>query len=112
MEMGQFMSTSYILVLVTTKDKIEAEKIAQKLLEEKIIACANIIEHVNSHFRWSGEIDESEECLMVMKSRIDLFSELTRRVKALHSYKIPEILAIPIVVGSDDYLTWIDETLK
>jgi len=106
------MSTRYVLVLVTTKDKIEAEKIAQKLLKEKLIGCANIIDPVTSHFHWSGKIDESKECLIIMKSRIDLFSELARHVKDLHSYKVPEILAIPIVVGSDDYLAWIDEALK
>ena len=106
------MSTRYILVLVTTKDKIEAEKIAQKLLKEKLVACANIIDPVASHFHWSGKIDESKECLIILKSRIDLFSELSRQVKDLHSYKVPEVLAIPIVVGSDDYLAWIDEALK
>jgi periplasmic divalent cation tolerance protein len=106
------MSTRYILVLVTTKNKLEAAKIAQELLKEKLIACANIINPVTSHFHWSGKIDNSEECLMIMKSRLDLFSELTRRVKALHSYKVPEVLALPILVGSDDYLAWIDETLK
>lgn len=106
------MSTRYVLVLVTTKDKIEAEKIAQKLLKEKLVACANIIDPVTSHFHWSGKIDESKECLIILKSRIDLFSEIAGHVKDLHSYKIPEILAIPIVVGSDDYLAWVDETLK
>jgi len=106
------MSTRYVLVLVTTKDKIEAEKIAQNLLKEKLVACANIIDPVTSHFHWSGKNVESKECLIIMKSRIDLFSELTEHVKALHSYKVPEILAIPIVVGSDDYLAWIDEALK
>jgi len=106
------MSARYILVLVTTKDNLEAEKIAQELLKEKLIACANIIDHVTSHFHWSGKIDKSEECLMVIKSRIELFSELAERVKALHSYKVPEILALPIVIGSDDYLAWIDETLR
>ena len=67
------MNTDFILVLVTTASKIEAEKIAQKLLEDKLIACANIINPVTSHFHWSGKIDCAEECLVVMKSRMDLF---------------------------------------
>ena len=106
------MSTDYILVLVTTANKTEAEKIAQTLLTEKLIACANIINPVTSHFHWSGKIDRAEECLVVMKSRLDLFSLLIERVKGLHSYEVPEILALPIVAGSEGYLGWMGEVLK
>ena len=91
--------------MVTTANKEEAEKIAQTLLEEKLIACANIINPVTSFFHWSGKIDRCEECLVVMKSRMDLFAELVERVKGLHSYEVPEVLALPIVDGSR--LIWV-----
>ena len=104
--------SSYIIVLVTIANKVEAEKIAQSLLKEKLIACANIINPVTSFFHWSSKIDKAEECLVVMKTRKDLFAELSERVKALHSYEVPEILALPIVEGSKAYLDWMGEVLK
>jgi periplasmic divalent cation tolerance protein len=104
--------SSYIIVLVTTADKAEAEKIAQALLKEKLIACANIINPVTSFFHWSGKIDKAEECLVIMKSRMDLFAELSECVKALHSYEVLEILALPIVEGSKAYFDWMGEVLK
>ena len=100
------------MVLVTTANKAEAEKISQALLEEKLIACANIINPVSSFFFWSGKIDKAEECLVVMKSRLDLFGELEERLKGLHSYEVPEVLALPIVEGSKAYLDWMGEVLK
>ncbi len=98
--------------MVTTANKAEAEKIAQTLLKERLIACANIINPVTSFFFWSGKIDRAEECLVVMKSRRDLFAELAERLKGLHSYEVPEVLAIPIVEGSKAYLDWMSEVLK
>ncbi|MCL5877329.1 MAG: divalent-cation tolerance protein CutA [Candidatus Bathyarchaeota archaeon] len=106
------MDTDFIIVLVTTKDKAEAEKISQTLLDEKLIACANIISPVASCFLWEGKIDRAEECLIVMKTRKDLFAELAVRVKALHSYEVPEVLALPVVDGSGEYLAWIRRSLK
>jgi periplasmic divalent cation tolerance protein len=106
------MSTDYVIVFVTTKDKVEAEKIAQALLKEKLIACANVISPVKSCFRWLGKIDTSEECLIMMKSRASLFLEIEGRVKALHSYEVPEVLALPIIAGSAGYLGWMDGVLR
>jgi len=106
------MVNEYIIVLVTTADRLEAEKISQALLNEKLIACANIVSSVASCFLWQDKIDKAEECLVVMKSRKDLFVELAQRVKALHSYEVPEVLALSIVEGSEDYLAWIRGTLK
>ncbi|MCW4046130.1 MAG: divalent-cation tolerance protein CutA [Candidatus Bathyarchaeota archaeon] len=105
------MENRYIVVLVTTANKQEAEKIAQRLLEAKLIACANIIDPVTSHFHWSGKMEKAQECLMLMKSRRDLFEKLAETVKALHSYDVPEILALPIVDGSKAYLDWLDSCL-
>jgi periplasmic divalent cation tolerance protein len=106
------MTGSYIMVFLTTSSKLEAEKIAQSLLKEKLIACANIICPVTSFFHWMGSVEGAEECLVVMKSRVDLFAELVGCVKGLHSYEVPEILALPIVDGSEGYLAWMGEVLK
>jgi periplasmic divalent cation tolerance protein len=106
------MEQNYIIVLVTTANKLEAEKISETLLKEKLIACANIISTVTSFFHWQSNVDKCEECLVVMKSRRDLFAELAERVKALHSYKVPEVLALPIIDGSEPYLTWLGSVLR
>ncbi len=101
------MNARYVVVLVTAKDKKEAERIARGLLEAKLIACANIIEGVQSLFWWQGKIDSSKEVLLVLKTKKILFKKVSARVKSLHSYQTPEIIALPIVAGSDDYLGWI-----
>lgn len=104
------MEKNYIVVLVTTVSKQEAENIVEKLLEKQLIACANITV-VYSLFHWSGKTEKSEEYLIVMKSRKDLFEDLSETVKALHSYEIPEIIAVPVVEGSEAYLGWLDSCL-
>ncbi len=106
------MKDSYIIVLVTTVSKQEAEAIAQKLLEAKLIACANILGPVSSHFHWQGKIDRAEEYLLLLKSRQNLFKALAAEVKKLHSYEVPEILALPVVAGSKAYLDWLGNSLK
>ena len=100
------------MILVTCRDKLEAEKITQQLLHERLIACGNIVSPVTSFFHWSGKVDRAEECLIVMKSRMDLFSQVAERVKSLHSYEVPEILALPIVDASKAYLDWLGGVLK
>ena len=106
------MGNSYLLVMVTTANKQEAETIAQRLLEANLIACANILGPVSSHFNWSGKIEKAEEYLVLMKSREDLFQELSEKVKALHSYEVPEILSFQVFKGSKAYLDWLGESLK
>jgi periplasmic divalent cation tolerance protein len=106
------LENSYIVVMVTTANKEEAEKIAQRLLEAKLIACANIFGPVQSRFLWSGKIDVAEEYLVIMKSRRDLFGKLSETVKALHSYEVPEIIALPLVAGSKAYLSWLAGCLQ
>ncbi len=105
------METDYIIVLVTTANKQEAEKIAQHLINDKLIACANIIGPITSLFRWSENIEQAEEYLILIKSRQDLFDRLTEVVKTMHSYEVPEILALPIVNGSRTYLDWLQTCL-
>jgi len=104
------MNTSYIVILITTKDKKEANKIAQGLLQDKLIACANIIGGIQSLFWWQGKIDSSKEILLVLKSKKSLFKKIFAKVKSLHSYQNPEIIAMPIVDGSKEYLNWIDSS--
>lgn len=105
------MQKDYVIVLITTKSKQEAEKIAQQLLGKQLVACANIIGPVFSFFRWSGNIEKTEEYIALMKSRKDLFKKLEKNVKALHSYEVPEIVAIPIVEGSKPYMVWLESCL-
>jgi len=100
----------HIVVLVTAKDKKEATKIAHGLLEAKLIACANIVGGVQSFFRWQGKIDSSKEVLIILKTKKILFKKVVSQVKSLHSYQTPEVIALPIVAGSDDYLDWIDSS--
>lgn len=105
------LDNTYIVVLVTTPSKQEAEKITRQLLDLKLIACGNIIGPVTSIFRWAGKVEEAEEYLTIMKSRRDLFGKLTDAVKALHSYEVPETLALPVVEGSKAYLDWLESCL-
>jgi periplasmic divalent cation tolerance protein len=106
------VENAYIIVLVTTASKQEAEKITQHLLEARLIACANIVGPVQSHFHWSGKTEKAEEYLILMKSRRDLFAKLSEAVKALHSYEVPEILALPVIEGSKAYLDWLGSCLR
>ncbi|MEM2466130.1 MAG: divalent-cation tolerance protein CutA [Candidatus Bathyarchaeia archaeon] len=105
------MDNNYIIVLTTTPNKEEAEKIVHALLAERLIACANIIGPIHSLFWWQNKIDTAQEHLILMKTRKDLFAKLAGKVKALHSYQIPEIIALPITESSKDYLKWLDESL-
>jgi periplasmic divalent cation tolerance protein len=102
----------YIIIMVTATSKPEAEKIIQKLLEEKLIACANITSPVTSHYHWKGKIEQAKEVLVLMKTRQDLFDIVAQRVKALHSYEAPEVVALPIVAGSKAYLDWLGTSLQ
>ncbi|MGB9714767.1 MAG: divalent-cation tolerance protein CutA [Candidatus Bathyarchaeales archaeon] len=106
------MTKTHIVVLVTTSSKEEAEKIANCLLNERLIACANIVGPVHSLFWWTGKIERAEEYVLLMKSHESLFDKLSERIKALHSYDVPEIVALPIVKGYKAYVEWLDSCLK
>lgn len=102
----------YVVVLITVCSKKEAEKIGRCLLKEKLAACINIIDKVHSLFWWQAKIDCARELLLVVKSRKDKLKPLIKKVKSLHSYTVPEIIALPIVAGYGPYLEWIDESLR
>lgn len=101
-----------ILVIVTAKDKKEAKKIAQALLKKKLVACANIIEGVSSFFWWETKIDSAKEAIVFLKTKRSLFEKIRRIVRSLHSYEVPEIIALPIVVGDKNYLRWLNGNLR
>lgn len=102
----------YIVVFVTCACKKEALLISERLLSERLIACANIIEGVSSIFRWKGKVEKATESLMIIKTAGKNFDRIQRRIKKLHSYEVPEIIALPIMAGEADYLKWIDKCIK
>lgn len=100
-----------VLVLMTAATKREAQKIAQKLLDKHLIACANIYGPVESRYRWQGKIEKAREFLVLMKSSQRLFAALSESVREIHSYEVPEVLALPIVEGFKPYLDWLNTSL-
>lgn len=102
----------FAVVLVTTSSREEAEKIAEALLQAKLVACCNIVSNVSSLYWWQGKIEKSAEVLMLIKTRQDRFPEISKTVKSLHSYSVPEIIMLPIIAGDDAYTAWIESSLK
>ena len=102
---------SYVVVFVMVSDEKEATKIVHNLLKERLIACANIVGPVSSLFWWEGKIDKANEFLVIMKSRKNLFKKLSERMKELHSYEVPEVIALPVIEGLPSYLNWLDTSL-
>ena len=98
-------------MLVTAPSGAVAVSLARTLVEEQLIACANLVPQVRSIYRWEGKVCDEEEVLCVLKTRRELFPTLRDRVSALHPYQVPEIIALPLVDGSAPYLAWLrDET--
>lgn len=102
----------YIIIFITASGIEEAEKISQGLLGKKLVACVNIIDNIKSLFWWQGKIDHAKEALLVAKSKKTKFPGIIKLVKSLHSYQVPEIIAIPIAAGEKKYLRWINESLR
>jgi len=100
-----------LVVLMTTPSKEEADKIVRSLLRKRLIACANILGPVESNFWWKRKIDKANEFLVLMKSSKKLFTRLSQTIREMHSYEVPEILALPIVKGSRPYLEWLNASL-
>ncbi|MBC8551170.1 MAG: divalent-cation tolerance protein CutA [Candidatus Brocadiales bacterium] len=104
--------SNHIVIYITTGSISEAKKIGRTLVEEKLVACSNIISPIRSIYSWQGEICDDKEALMVLKTRKKLFKQIVKRVEELHSYDLPEIIAMPIIEGSEKYLSWINEETK
>ena len=98
----------YVVVLITAPGKKETDSIAQALIKNKLAACVNIIEKVNSLFWWQGKIDKSRETLLLVKTKKPHLNKLIKRVRSIHSYEVAEIIALPIITGNKKYLEWID----
>jgi len=101
----------YIAVFVTAPSAQEAKKISSIILNNKLAACANLFNGMDSSYWWRGKIERSRETMIIMKTKQKLFSRLSAEIKKNHSYEVPEIIALPIIAGSADYLKWIDESV-
>jgi periplasmic divalent cation tolerance protein len=99
--------SGYVSVYMTASSAEEAEKIAAALVEERLAACVNILGGIRSVYRWQGEVQRDDEVALVAKTRAALFDALAARVRALHSYDVPCIVAWPIEAGNPAYLAWI-----
>jgi len=111
MEMGN-MEEEYIQVITTTEKKGDAEKISEILLHKKLVGCIQIIGPIMSTYWWNDKLEKTSEWLCVAKSSRDLFDEIKKAIRKIHSYEIPEIIAIPIVNGDADYLKWLHDELE
>ena len=106
------MNEQKVVVFITAGSNEEAEKIGNALVGERLAACCSITDSVTSIFRWEGKINNEKEHLLIVKSTLSLVEAIVSRVKELHSYDVPEIIALPVIAGSEDYLRWIDEETK
>jgi periplasmic divalent cation tolerance protein len=106
------MKREYVVILVTAGNEEEGRKIAKELLKKKWAACINILPGVDSHFLWKGKIEKANESFLIIKTKKSYLKKIIKLIKALHSYEVPEIIALPIVGGNRDYLGWIEESLK
>lgn len=99
--------SDYMVVFVTAESEAQAQRIGRALVERRLAACANLAP-VQSIFAWQGQLETAGEVLLILKSRAALFDALAAAVRELHSYDVPEIIALPIVAGSADYLAWLE----
>lgn len=99
-----------VVIFITAPSEDEAAKIARALVEARLAACVNIVKNIRSIYSWQGNIEDASEVLMIVKSRNKLLTALSAKVRELHSYELPEIIALPITGGSEDYLKWIRES--
>jgi len=98
----------HIQVVTTTARREEAELIARDLVEKRLAACAQVVGPIRSTYRWQGKIESDEEWQCWCKTRGELYARVEEAIRALHPYEVPEILAVPVVAGSERYLAWLD----
>ncbi|TAE57326.1 MAG: divalent-cation tolerance protein CutA [Nostocales cyanobacterium] len=106
------MNNENIFVYVTCKDRDEAISVGKAVVEARLAACANIIDGMDSIYWWNDQLQVEKEAVLIMKSRRDLFAELTEMVKSVHSYDVPCVVALPIESGNQDYLQWLNSETK
>jgi periplasmic divalent cation tolerance protein len=102
------------LLYVTTSDKKEARKIGRALVEENLAACVNIIDGMNSIYKWEGDIQEDAECILIVKTHYSRVRKVTRMIKEMHSYEVPCVISLTITEdeGNEDYLDWLENNSK
>lgn len=98
----------FIVIYCTVPNRKEGKEIAKRLIEYKLVACVNIIDKIESVFSWDGELCEEKEALMIIKTRKDHFTKINHAIQKLHSYNVPEVIAMPIVQADETYLKWIE----
>jgi periplasmic divalent cation tolerance protein len=103
--------TDKIVVLTTCNSQEQGAQLARHLIEHRLAACVNILTGARSFYRWKGEIEQASEVVLIIKSRRDVFEKLGEAIGQLHSYEIPELIALPVVDGSEAYLRWLDSEL-
>jgi periplasmic divalent cation tolerance protein len=107
------MDTNHIVVLITTPSIETGQQIADALVDQGLAACVNILSPIHSIYLWQGKKQRDEETLLIVKTTRDLFTDrLVPAVQAIHPYEVPEIIALPIVLGSQKYLDWIEESAQ
>ncbi|MCK5023374.1 MAG: divalent-cation tolerance protein CutA [Candidatus Aenigmarchaeota archaeon] len=99
----------YVVVYITCPEIKEAERISKILLDNRLAACVNVIPNVTSFFWWAGKKQKSEELMLMVKTKKNLLRKIVKKVKEIHQYENPEIIAIPIIGGSKEYTDWIEE---
>ena len=104
--------TGYILILSTCPEAGVAGDIAQALVAAKLAACVNIIPGIASRFRWLGRIEQAEEHLLIIKTTNDRYSDVEKKIRSMHPYELPEIIAVPVAGGLAEYLDWIDQETR
>ena len=104
--------TDKVVVLVTAASRDECKKIARHLVENRLAACVNISQPIESVYRWEGQIAEEGEYLLIIKSIRELFPEIKAEISKIHSYHTPEIICLPVVDGSRNYLQWISDSVR
>lgn len=103
--------TDKIVIFSTCSSAEEAKLIARRLVEARLAACVTAVPGAQSTYHWKGAVEQSEEWLLVIKSSRELFAQLKAQLQKMHSYEVPEVIAVPIVDGSENYLTWMDREL-
>lgn len=101
-----------IVLFITTANTDEAQRIAKVLLNERKAACVNIVPEISSLFWWQDKLDSAQESLLIIKTKASVLNEIVRLVRKIHSYDIPEIIALPIIGGNQDYLEWMGKEIK